>query len=81
MTKWEYCCISSFSPMGEKAKRRLIFFKGSGKEEEIEDFSKTFESLGLDGWELVSHSYTTTVASEVDIVGNYIYMFKRPLSE
>ncbi len=70
MTKWEYCVID-ISPEGQA---KVVYLKPAGQKhraEKVEEIYQVLAELGLDGWELVSHTQT---------ISEY-YTFKRALPE
>jgi hypothetical protein len=68
MIKWEYCIVD-ISPQGEA---KVVYLKPVGQKhraERIEEIYQVLAQLGLEGWELVSHTQT---------ISEY-FTLKRPL--
>ena len=90
--KWEYCKIVDPVRMrvegtSEKIESPRLILLGSSREETktqtIENVGHELAKLGLDGWELVSHTVSwAIVAGKSPMVSPALehYYFKRPLA-
>ena len=66
MTKWAYCkIIDPIRLPGKAVEPAKLLYLGVSKEEErvveIDNAEHTLARLGLEGWELISHSQVSTV--------------------
>jgi hypothetical protein len=70
MTKWEYCVID----VEVDGQAKVVFLQPPGEKhhsEKIEEIYQVIARLGLEGWELVSHTLTEAE----------YFTFKRPLTD
>jgi hypothetical protein len=88
MQKWEYCELRRLSIPDpdhikpHKVLRHLHFFgltSPPAKIDPIEVTDETIAKLGLDGWEMISHSVTVHPYKESDIAITTSFYFKRPI--
>ncbi len=83
MTQWEYCqlVVNRGSPDNHDSKQ-LVFLKLDEMDvRPIKSVSRAIAQLGLEGWELVSHTQSQTVVTSS--IGGFpwteFFTFKRPL--
>jgi len=83
MQKWEYCqlVVNRASPSNPKSKQLVFLSVDDLSIRQIRSISQTIAKLGIDGWELVSHTQSQTVLK--DGVSGFpwteFFTFKRPL--
>lgn len=85
MTKWEYCqlIVNRAEPDNPKSKQLVCLGIDEMTVKEIRSISRTIAELGVDGWELVSHTQSHAVIESS--IGGFpwteFFTFKRPLTE
>ncbi|MDM8529312.1 hypothetical protein QUF58_14045 [Anaerolineales bacterium HSG24] len=84
MKKWEYCqlVVNRATPNNPKSKQLVFLSVDELNIRQIRSISQTIAQLGIDGWELVSHTQSQIVVE--DGLGGFpwteFFTFKRPLA-
>jgi hypothetical protein len=87
MDKWEYCkIIDPIRVPGKAVEPAKLLYLGAleanERVEEIENAERTLAQLGLEGWELISHSQVSTVIDRGTALPVLeVYYLKRGIGE